>query len=130
MGRVSTFWAAGGEEGADEFAASWVDRLNAITKPLLERLAKNLDRPQIIYPDLIEISSGFWDLRKYTEGPYSPLSLAPPPTHSACRRGLCRQRLPLPSLPRGIRHPLHEPLPRARGDVGARSAQSDQSDCA
>ena len=54
------------------FAATWVDRLSAITKPLLPGLARFLNRPQIEYPDLIELNSGFWDLRKYTEGEPPP----------------------------------------------------------
>ena len=49
-------------------AATWVDRLHYITVPLLKNLAKVYDRPEIANPDLIEINSGYWDLRKYTEG--------------------------------------------------------------
>lgn len=43
-------------------------RLDSITIPLLENLATFLNRPQIMSPDLIEINSGLWDLRRFTEG--------------------------------------------------------------
>ncbi|KAM0791620.1 hypothetical protein ACM66B_006059 [Microbotryomycetes sp. NB124-2] len=65
-----------GLQGAEEYfemerwyhpPATWVDRLHHITVPLLEKLARHYDRPEIAYPDLIEINSGYWDLRKYTE---------------------------------------------------------------
>ncbi|GAA5874842.1 hypothetical protein JCM16303_003004 [Sporobolomyces ruberrimus] len=65
-----------GLEGAEEFfqterwyypPATWVDRMDHITLPLLPRLAKYLDRPQIENPDLVVLNSGYWDLRKYTE---------------------------------------------------------------
>lgn len=42
--------------------------MDHITLPLLPRLAKYLDRPQIENPDLVILNSGYWDLRKYTEG--------------------------------------------------------------
>lgn len=45
-----------------------MDRLDHITLPLLSGLAKSLDRPQIEHPDLVILNSGYWDLRKYTEG--------------------------------------------------------------
>lgn len=48
--------------------ATWVDRFQAITLPLLDGLAEAYKRPQIRHPDLVEINSGFWDLRKWTEG--------------------------------------------------------------
>lgn len=65
-----------GLEGAEEFfkterwyypPATWNDRMDHITLPLLPRLAKYLDRPQIENPDLVILNSGYWDLRKYTE---------------------------------------------------------------
>ncbi|SCV72175.1 BQ2448_4869 [Microbotryum intermedium] len=65
-----------GLEEAEEFfeterwyhpPATWTDRLEAITLPLLDNLARHFNRPQINYPDLIELNSGYWDLRKYTE---------------------------------------------------------------
>ncbi|KAK4047254.1 hypothetical protein OIV83_005558 [Microbotryomycetes sp. JL201] len=65
-----------GLQGAEEYfeterwyhpPATWVDRLHHITVPLLEKLARHFDRPEIAHPDLIEINSGYWDLRKYTE---------------------------------------------------------------
>lgn len=42
--------------------------MDHITLPLLSGLAKSLDRPQIEHPDLVILNSGYWDLRKYTEG--------------------------------------------------------------
>ncbi|CEQ42486.1 SPOSA6832_04288 [Sporobolomyces salmonicolor] len=65
-----------GLEGAEAFfeterwyypPATWIDRLDHITLPLLPLLAKHLNRPQIAHPDLVILNSGFWDLRKYTE---------------------------------------------------------------
>ncbi|KAL8293504.1 hypothetical protein RQP46_000205 [Phenoliferia psychrophenolica] len=65
-----------GLEGAENFfqterwyypPATWVDRLQAITMPLLEGLAKHLNRPEITTPDMVELNSGYWDLRRYTE---------------------------------------------------------------
>ncbi|KAK4047966.1 hypothetical protein OIO90_006004 [Microbotryomycetes sp. JL221] len=65
-----------GLQGAEEYfemerwyhpPATWIDRLHHITLPLLNKLAKHFDRPEIAFPDLIEINSGYWDLRKYTE---------------------------------------------------------------
>ncbi|GAA5893512.1 uncharacterized protein JCM6883_003543 [Sporobolomyces salmoneus] len=65
-----------GLQGAEEFfqterwyypPATWTDRMDHITLPLLPRLAKYLDRPQIEHPDLVILNSGYWDLRKYTE---------------------------------------------------------------
>ncbi|KAK4703089.1 hypothetical protein P7C70_g3134, partial [Phenoliferia sp. Uapishka_3] len=54
-----------------------------ITIPLLENLAKELSRPGITTPDLIELNSGYWDLRRYTEGPscrcLPPFHLSPNP---------------------------------------------------
>ncbi|SCZ88201.1 BZ3500_MvSof-1268-A1-R1_Chr2-1g04255 [Microbotryum saponariae] len=46
---------------------TWTERLEAITLPLLNNLARHFNRPQIRYPDLVELNSGYWDLRKYTE---------------------------------------------------------------
>ncbi|KAI5480761.1 hypothetical protein MNV49_007167 [Pseudohyphozyma bogoriensis] len=65
-----------GLEGAEDYygierwynpPAAWGERLDHITVPLLKRLAKYLNRPKIVKPDLVELNSGFWDLRKYTE---------------------------------------------------------------
>ncbi|SGY20852.1 BQ5605_C016g08156 [Microbotryum silenes-dioicae] len=65
-----------GLEGAEEFfeterwyhpPATWTERLEAITLPLLDNLARHFNRSQIRYPDLVELNSGYWDLRKYTE---------------------------------------------------------------
>ena len=49
-------------------AATYTERLDAITIPLLKNLAEYLKRPQIVKPDLIEVNSGLWDLRRFTEG--------------------------------------------------------------
>ncbi|BGP55572.1 hypothetical protein JCM8202v2_003177 [Rhodotorula sphaerocarpa] len=91
-----------GLEGAESFfqgerwyypPARWDDRLEHITMPLLRKLAVHYRRPQIEYPDLVVLNSGYWDLRRYTEEdfvaaghksrpypedspvPYTPLSL-------------------------------------------------------
>lgn len=52
--------------------ATYSERFEHITVPLLSRLALALDRPQITTPSLIEINSGFWDLRRFTEGTAAP----------------------------------------------------------
>lgn len=48
--------------------ATWRERLDEITVPLLDRLAAHMQRPGIAQPDLIEINSGYWDLRRFAEG--------------------------------------------------------------
>ncbi|GAA6059003.1 hypothetical protein JCM10212_001713 [Sporobolomyces blumeae] len=47
--------------------STWLQRFHEITLPVLSKLAVHLNRPQILQPTLIEISSGFWDLRAMTE---------------------------------------------------------------
>ncbi|KAM0750730.1 hypothetical protein T439DRAFT_238448 [Meredithblackwellia eburnea MCA 4105] len=47
--------------------AMWLQRFHNITIPLLHNLAEYLNRPQILKPDFIELASGFWDLRGFTE---------------------------------------------------------------
>lgn len=42
-------------------------RLHHIARPLLASLAAPYSRPSIASPDLVEIASGFWDLRGWTE---------------------------------------------------------------
>ncbi|POY74635.1 hypothetical protein BMF94_2396 [Rhodotorula taiwanensis] len=65
-----------GLEGAESFfqserwyypPARWDDRLEEITLPLLRKIASHFKRPQIVYPDLVVLNSGYWDLRRYTE---------------------------------------------------------------
>jgi hypothetical protein len=70
---VFTFGLPGGEgffgsEGWYYPPAQWIERLDFITLPLLSHLAEYLGRPAIVRPDLIEINSGLWDLRRMTEG--------------------------------------------------------------
>ncbi|GAA5998434.1 uncharacterized protein JCM10292_002691 [Rhodotorula paludigena] len=71
---VSTFmW--GMEDMEDVFQSedffhgpsTWLQRFQHITLPMLERLAVHTGRPQLLKPDLIEVASGFWDLRGMTE---------------------------------------------------------------
>lgn len=47
--------------------ATWLERFHHISLPLLHNLATYLGRPQIANPTLIEIASGYWDLRGMTE---------------------------------------------------------------
>ncbi|KAI5478939.1 hypothetical protein MNV49_004460 [Pseudohyphozyma bogoriensis] len=47
--------------------STWIDRFRHITLPLLSNLASHLNRPQILHPTMIELASGFWDLRGFTE---------------------------------------------------------------
>lgn len=42
-------------------------RLQYILVPLLQSLATRFNRPQTVYPDLVEVASGLWDLRQFTE---------------------------------------------------------------
>ncbi|BGP49632.1 hypothetical protein JCM10450v2_005533 [Rhodotorula kratochvilovae] len=46
---------------------TWLQRFRHITLPMLERLAAHTGRPQLLKPTLIEIASGYWDLRAMTE---------------------------------------------------------------
>lgn len=76
------------------FLATSTARLEHITVPLLKNLAVFLNRPQIVRPDLIEINTGFWDLRRYTEGE-SHAIITPAFTtdaSSSLHRGLYRSR--------------------------------------
>lgn len=47
--------------------STWLERFHHIALPLLHNLATYLGRPQIANPTLIEIASGYWDLRGMTE---------------------------------------------------------------
>ena len=47
--------------------ATWLERFQHITIPLLANLAVEFDRPAILNPSFIELASGFWDLRGFTE---------------------------------------------------------------
>ncbi|BGP53177.1 hypothetical protein JCM8202_003693 [Rhodotorula sphaerocarpa] len=47
--------------------ATWLERFHHITLPLLRNVANYLDRPHVLKPTLIEIASGYWDLRGWTE---------------------------------------------------------------
>lgn len=58
--------------------STWIDRFRHITLPLLDKLAVHLDRPQIRSPDLIEVGSGFWDLRGMTETDFIEAGFARP----------------------------------------------------
>lgn len=51
----------------DRFSATWLERFHHITLPLLRNVANYLDRPHVLKPTLIEIASGYWDLRGWTE---------------------------------------------------------------
>lgn len=50
-----------------KFSATWMERFEHITKPLLHNLAIHFNKPSILHPDFIELGSGFWDLRGFTE---------------------------------------------------------------
>ncbi|GAA5895694.1 uncharacterized protein JCM6883_001591 [Sporobolomyces salmoneus] len=47
--------------------STWLQRFQHVTLPMLSKLAAHYNRPQILSPNLIEISAGFWDLRAMTE---------------------------------------------------------------
>ncbi|MBW0493172.1 hypothetical protein O181_032887 [Austropuccinia psidii MF-1] len=47
--------------------AKYTSRIEHVLKPLLENLASHLNNPLITKPDLIEMNSGFWDLRQWSE---------------------------------------------------------------
>lgn len=48
-------------------AATWLERFHHIGLPLLHNIASYLGRPHVANPTLIEIASGYWDLRGMTE---------------------------------------------------------------
>ncbi|KAK4690851.1 hypothetical protein P7C70_g9476, partial [Phenoliferia sp. Uapishka_3] len=63
--------------------STWIDRFTNITLPLLSNLAVYFERPGILKPDLIELASGFWDLRGFTEQDFISRGIARPyPTNS------------------------------------------------
>ncbi|GAA5855842.1 hypothetical protein JCM9279_003335 [Rhodotorula babjevae] len=47
--------------------STWIQRFKYVALPMLERLADYTGRPQLLKPTLIEVASGFWDLRAMTE---------------------------------------------------------------
>ncbi|POY73499.1 hypothetical protein BMF94_3436 [Rhodotorula taiwanensis] len=47
--------------------STWLERFHHIALPLLHNVAHYLKRPHVAHPTLIEISSGYWDLRGMTE---------------------------------------------------------------
>jgi hypothetical protein len=51
----------------NRLTATWLERFHHIALPLLHNLATYLGRPHIANPTLIEIASGYWDLRGMTE---------------------------------------------------------------
>lgn len=48
-----------------------------VLKPLLTNLAKHFESPNIVKPDLIEMSSGYWDLRQWGEEDFKMVGEAP-----------------------------------------------------
>ncbi|GAA5889293.1 hypothetical protein JCM5296_005858 [Sporobolomyces johnsonii] len=46
---------------------TWLQRFHHITLPLISNLAIHLNRPQILFPSMIEICAGYWELRAMTE---------------------------------------------------------------
>ena len=58
--------------------ATWLERFEHITKPLLANLAVEFDRPAILHPSFIELASGFWDLRGFTEQDFITESISKP----------------------------------------------------
>ncbi|KAI7936609.1 hypothetical protein MJO28_015508 [Puccinia striiformis f. sp. tritici] len=47
--------------------SSFIDKLHHTLLPLLENLSRERNEPRIRHPDLIEVSSGLWDLRQWSE---------------------------------------------------------------
>lgn len=47
--------------------SGFLHRVDHILLPLLQNLAKERNAPQILRPDLLEVGSGLWDLRQWTE---------------------------------------------------------------
>ncbi|KNZ56811.1 hypothetical protein VP01_2310g3 [Puccinia sorghi] len=67
--RIITLFGFGLEpynSGAYYSDQDW-SKLEHTLKPLLERLAKERAAVQVMTPDLIEVSSGLWDLRQWSE---------------------------------------------------------------
>lgn len=55
-----------------------MQRFQHITIPLLTSLSTHLSRPQILHPTLIELASGFWDLRGFTEQDFITSGISKP----------------------------------------------------
>lgn len=73
---ISLFtWGLDPKEGGRLYAnisgyfppAEYTSRIENILNPVLTNLAKHLKNPLITKPDLVEMSSGFWDLRQWSE---------------------------------------------------------------
>ncbi|KAA1112052.1 hypothetical protein PGT21_021189 [Puccinia graminis f. sp. tritici] len=73
---VSLFsWGLDPKEGGRLYAnisgyfppAEYTSRIDHILKPILENLATQSNNTLVTKPDLIEMSSGFWDLRQWAE---------------------------------------------------------------
>lgn len=58
--------------------ATWMQRFHHITIPLLTSLSIHLSRPQILHPTMIELASGFWDLRGFTEQDFITSGISKP----------------------------------------------------
>lgn len=47
--------------------SSFIDKFHHILLPILRNLSEQRQSPKILEPDLIEVSSGLWDLRQWSE---------------------------------------------------------------
>ncbi|KAG0149729.1 hypothetical protein CROQUDRAFT_59013 [Cronartium quercuum f. sp. fusiforme G11] len=57
--------------------AEYTSRVENVLVPLLTNLAEHFDSPNIVQPDLIEMSSGFWDLRQWSEEDFKAIGREP-----------------------------------------------------
>lgn len=57
--------------------AEYTSRVKNILKPLLKNLSQHYQNPKITKPDLIEMSSGFWDLRQWGEEDFKRIGAQP-----------------------------------------------------
>lgn len=55
-----------------------MQRFHHIALPLLRNLAIHMDRPRILHPTLIELASGFWDLRGFSEQDFITYNVSKP----------------------------------------------------
>lgn len=57
--------------------AEYTSRVTNVMKPLLTNLAEHYKNPNIEKPDLVEMASGFWDLRQWGEEDFAEIEEEP-----------------------------------------------------
>lgn len=62
----------------DHFVATFLQRFIHKDLPLLKNLAAHFERPSILHPTVVEVASGYWDLRQMTEEDFGRAGIARP----------------------------------------------------